>query len=183
MQLFLVLKADVKGSFKSTIEEESFEDPIFLNTDRAVQIEIGNAAADGIIRNANRDWILGYNRHLGKCSIFNAKLWGILEGLRLIQRRGHDEGITQSDSLEVVKAIFDRNSTGENFALIRRIQSILSPEKSILSPEKRWCLRYIPGDQNQVVDCLAKQALFGSDYLQHVVDANETREGKVAVQK
>ncbi|KAK5802901.1 hypothetical protein PVK06_030530 [Gossypium arboreum] len=121
-QVLPVLKVDAKRSFNCTIEEEPFEDPIFLTTDGAVQIETGNGAASGIIRNANGDWILGYNRHLGKCSIFNAKLWGILEGLRRIQ--------------------------------------------SILSPEKRWCLRYIPRDQNQVADCLAKQALSRPDILQ-----------------
>ncbi|KAK5838341.1 hypothetical protein PVK06_007070 [Gossypium arboreum] len=39
------LKADDKGSFKSLVEEDSFEDLIFLNTDGAVQLESGNAAA------------------------------------------------------------------------------------------------------------------------------------------
>ncbi|XP_016728981.1 uncharacterized protein [Gossypium hirsutum] len=121
-QLFSILKVDAKRSFNCTIEEEPFEDPIFLTIDGAVQIETGNGAVGGIIHNANGDWILGYNRHLGKCSIFNAESWGSLEGLRRIQ--------------------------------------------SILSLEIRWCLRYIPRDQNQVADCLAKQALSGPDILQ-----------------
>ncbi|KAK5784579.1 hypothetical protein PVK06_039105 [Gossypium arboreum] len=72
---------------------------------------------------------------------------------------GHDEVIIQSDSLEVVNAILDNNFTEANSALIRRIQSILSQEK-------QWCLRFILRDQNQIADCLAKQALSGSGNLQ-----------------
>ncbi|MBA0575382.1 hypothetical protein Golob_024045 [Gossypium lobatum] len=148
-----------KGSFKPPVEEESFEDSIFLNTDGVVQLESGNATARGVVHDANGDWIFGYNRRLGKCSIFNAELWGILEGLGLIQRRGHNEVIIQSDSLEVVKDILESISTEANLALIRRIQSILFQEKL-------WFLRYIPRDQNQVTDYLAKQALIGTDNLQ-----------------
>ncbi|KAK5820537.1 hypothetical protein PVK06_025584 [Gossypium arboreum] len=77
----------------------------------------------------------------------------------LIQRRGHDEVIIQSDSLEVAKAILDSTSTEANSALIRRIQIILFQEKW-------WLLRYISRDQNQVANCLSKQALIGIDNLQ-----------------
>ncbi|MBA0575383.1 hypothetical protein Golob_024045, partial [Gossypium lobatum] len=153
-QLFSAPGAYFKGSFKPPVEEESFEDSIFLNTDGVVQLESGNATARGVVHDANGDWIFGYNRRLGKCSIFNAELWGILEGLGLIQRRGHNEVIIQSDSLEVVKDILESISTEANLALIRRIQSILFQEKL-------WFLRYIPRDQNQVTDYLAKQALIG----------------------
>ncbi|KAH1039339.1 hypothetical protein J1N35_041082 [Gossypium stocksii] len=158
-QFFSVPKADVNVNFKSTIEEDAFEDLIFLNTDGVVQIETENVAAGGVVRKANGDWILGYNSHLGKCSAFNPELWGILEGLRLIQQRGHDKVIIQFDSLEVVKAILDGKSNKENSALIRRIHSTLLHEKL-------WCLRYIPRDQNQVADCLAKQTLSGPKNLQ-----------------
>ncbi|MBA0628908.1 hypothetical protein Godav_023538, partial [Gossypium davidsonii] len=109
-------------SFKPPIEEESFEDLIFLNTDGAVQLESKNVAPGGVVRDGNGDWIFGYNRRFGKCSIFNAELLGILEGLRLIQRRGHDEVIIQSDSLEAVKTILEITSTEANSTLIRRIQ-------------------------------------------------------------
>ncbi|MBA0781832.1 hypothetical protein Gotri_002715, partial [Gossypium trilobum] len=162
-QLFSALSVDFKGNLKPPFEKESFEDPIFLNTDGALQLGSENAAAGGVVRDANGDWIFGYNRRLEKCSIFNAKLWGILEGLRLIQQRGHDEVIIQSDSFEVVKAILESTSTEANSALIRHMQSILFQEK-------RWLLRYISRDQNQVADCLAKQALIGTNNLQ-VFDA------------
>ncbi|MFQ6623266.1 hypothetical protein Gotur_002234, partial [Gossypium turneri] len=45
-----------------------------------------------------------------------------------------------------------------NFGAFWRV-SRLSNEESILSQEKQWSLRYIPREQNQVADCLVKQAL------------------------
>ncbi|MBA0750940.1 hypothetical protein Gogos_002316, partial [Gossypium gossypioides] len=37
---------------------------------------------------------------LGKCSVFVAELWGILDGLLLLQKQGYDEIVIQSDNLE-----------------------------------------------------------------------------------
>ncbi|MBA0808905.1 hypothetical protein Gohar_024606, partial [Gossypium harknessii] len=54
----------------------------------------------GVLRDENGDWIAGDNCYFGNCSIFNAKFWSNLEGLKLSQRRGHDNIIIQSDSLE-----------------------------------------------------------------------------------
>ncbi|KAK5833043.1 hypothetical protein PVK06_016853 [Gossypium arboreum] len=73
----------------------------------------------GSIRDENGGWISEYNRYLGKCSIFDIKLWGVLEGLKLSQSRGHDKIIIQSDSLEVVKAIQGNISTTSNLAFVR----------------------------------------------------------------
>ncbi|MBA0709188.1 hypothetical protein Golax_024241, partial [Gossypium laxum] len=60
------------------------------------------------------------------------ELWGILNGLKLVQRRGYDQVIIHSDSLEVVKSILGSSSI----------------------------------EQNQVADCLAKQALIEKDNSQ-----------------
>ncbi|MBA0854915.1 hypothetical protein Goshw_006589, partial [Gossypium schwendimanii] len=76
------------------------ESCISLCTDRAVQIVSGNATARGVIRNGNGEWIMGYDRYLGKCSIFDAELWGILDGLALFQYRRYDDVMIQTDSLE-----------------------------------------------------------------------------------
>ncbi|KAK5846649.1 hypothetical protein PVK06_002946 [Gossypium arboreum] len=34
----------------------------------------GIAAAGGVLRYGNEDWIMGYNRFLGECSVFDAEL-------------------------------------------------------------------------------------------------------------
>ncbi|MBA0668862.1 hypothetical protein Golax_001462, partial [Gossypium laxum] len=54
-------------------------------------MESGNAAVEGIMRDENEDWVFGYNRFLGKCLVFDAELWRILDDLKLIQQRGHDK--------------------------------------------------------------------------------------------
>ncbi|KAK5818499.1 uncharacterized protein LOC108477987 [Gossypium arboreum] len=94
---------------------------------------------------------MGYNRFLGTCSIFEAELWGILDGLKLIQRRGHNNVIIHSDSLEVVKAIHECGSKGSTSAMIRRIHRILSQES-------QWILRHISRENNYYADYLAKLA-------------------------
>ncbi|MBA0603244.1 hypothetical protein Gorai_003397 [Gossypium raimondii] len=40
----------------------------------AVQLHSGNAAAEEIVRDETGDWVFGYNRYLGKYSIFDAEL-------------------------------------------------------------------------------------------------------------
>ncbi|MBA0699839.1 hypothetical protein Goari_001444 [Gossypium aridum] len=64
-------------------------------------------------------WIVGYNRFLGKCSVFVAELWGILDGLLLIQKQGYNEIIIQFDNLEVVVAISDSKLERSNSTLVR----------------------------------------------------------------
>ncbi|KAG8498225.1 hypothetical protein CXB51_007128 [Gossypium anomalum] len=145
--------------FSQFSETHVTEERVYLNTDRAVQLDSGFAAAGGIVRDKDGNWIAGFHRFLGKCSVFDAEHWGILDGLKLARRRGHDQVIILSDCLEVVKAILGSSSTSSNSALIRRIHNILSQES-------QWILRYILRDQNRVADCLAKQALIEKANMQ-----------------
>ncbi|KAK5772545.1 hypothetical protein PVK06_048834 [Gossypium arboreum] len=69
---------------------------VHINIDGVVQLDLGLAVVGGVVCDENRGWVFGYNRYLGKCSIFYVELWGILDGLKLIQRRGHDKVIIQS---------------------------------------------------------------------------------------
>ncbi|MBA0828453.1 hypothetical protein Goarm_013125, partial [Gossypium armourianum] len=87
-------------SYEFSIEEQLTRGWTFLNTDGAVQMESGDATVGRIMCDEKEDWVFGYNRFIGKCSIFYAELWGILDGLKLIQRRDHDKVIIESDNLE-----------------------------------------------------------------------------------
>ncbi|MBA0753672.1 hypothetical protein Gogos_021161 [Gossypium gossypioides] len=121
----------------------------YLNTDGAVQMDSRAAVVGGVLRDKNGEWILGYNKYLGNCSILDAELWGILDGLKLIQRRGDAKVVIQSDSFEAVKAIHGSALKTSHSALIRRILRILSQENN-------WLLHYILREQNQSVDLIAK---------------------------
>ncbi|KAG8474023.1 hypothetical protein CXB51_033687 [Gossypium anomalum] len=101
---------------------------------------------------------MGYNRFLRTCSIFEAELWGILDGLKLLQRRGHNHVIIHSDSLKVVKAIHECGSKVSTSAMIRRIHQLLSQES-------HWILRYIPREDNYCTDYLAKLAFVREENL------------------
>ncbi|MBA0676727.1 hypothetical protein Goari_018191 [Gossypium aridum] len=68
----------------------SFINKEFTKTDGAIQVMSGSATAGRVLCNENGDWILGYNKFLRNCSIFYTEFWGILNGLKLIQRRGHE---------------------------------------------------------------------------------------------
>ncbi|MBA0624081.1 hypothetical protein Godav_009485 [Gossypium davidsonii] len=61
---------------------------------------------------------MGFNRRLGRCTIFEAKLWGILDGLSLLQGRKCDRVLMPTYSLEVIEAIKEFNSKNSNSALI-----------------------------------------------------------------
>lgn len=50
-----------------------------------------------MVRDGTGDWVIGYNRFLGNCLIFYVELWGILDGLKLIQRRGHSNVVIHAD--------------------------------------------------------------------------------------
>ncbi|MBA0580564.1 hypothetical protein Gorai_022774, partial [Gossypium raimondii] len=82
---FSTFRDESKGCYKSFLEEWNFGNRVLINIDGTVQLDSGNVAAGGVVRDENGDWIFGYNRCQGKCSIFYAELWGILEGLKLIQ--------------------------------------------------------------------------------------------------
>ncbi|KAH1033603.1 hypothetical protein J1N35_045777 [Gossypium stocksii] len=41
----------------------------YLNTDGVVHTTSGLSAAGGVIRDGTGKWIMGYNRHLGKCTV------------------------------------------------------------------------------------------------------------------
>ncbi|MBA0826713.1 hypothetical protein Goarm_011538 [Gossypium armourianum] len=79
----------------------------------------------GVAYSQDGQWIAGYNRYLGFCSVFDVELWGILDGLVFIQREGHKRVLIHTDNLEAVKALQDIHSTEANSALVKRIHMTL----------------------------------------------------------
>ncbi|MBA0602483.1 hypothetical protein Gorai_002663, partial [Gossypium raimondii] len=68
---------------------------VCLNSDGAVKLDTGLVAAEGVLRGRHGGWILGFNRSLGYCSVFNAELWGVLDGLMILKSRKYDRRIQQ----------------------------------------------------------------------------------------
>ncbi|KAK5775823.1 hypothetical protein PVK06_043768 [Gossypium arboreum] len=93
---------------------------VYLNTDSAIHSMFGFFAAGGVIRDSKGKWILGYNHFFGN-SVTVAKLWGILDGLLLLQKQGYDEIIVLSDNLENVISICENKLGGPKNSLVKRI--------------------------------------------------------------
>ncbi|MBA0602594.1 hypothetical protein Gorai_002770 [Gossypium raimondii] len=59
------------------------------------------------------------------CSVFDAELWGILDGLTCLVDRGYDNIIIQSNNLDVVKNIQEGLVEDSNTTLVRIIHQML----------------------------------------------------------
>ncbi|MBA0659655.1 hypothetical protein Goklo_011766, partial [Gossypium klotzschianum] len=116
-KLFRAIKWE---AYVSHITGSSYE-PIIGKLIRAINGKLKRAKyleARGVLRDEWRKWIMGFNRRLGRCTIFEAKLWGILDGLSLLQGRKCDRVLMPTYSLEVIEAIKEFNSKNSNSALI-----------------------------------------------------------------
>ncbi|MBA0811164.1 hypothetical protein Gohar_003093, partial [Gossypium harknessii] len=68
---------------------------VHLHTDGVVNVFTGLASTGGVVRNYLGDWIMGFNHFLGNCSIFNVKIWGILDDLSLLKDWGMERILIQ----------------------------------------------------------------------------------------
>ncbi|MBA0737109.1 hypothetical protein Gogos_010585, partial [Gossypium gossypioides] len=60
---------------------------VWLKTDGSIKVDSRMAAVGGVVKDEKGKWIMGFNRQLAKCSILEAELWGILNGLSLSQEK------------------------------------------------------------------------------------------------
>ncbi|MBA0819259.1 hypothetical protein Gohar_003824 [Gossypium harknessii] len=98
---------------------------IRLYYDGAIKVNSGEAVAGGVVKDSYGHWILGFNRRLELCSVFNAELWGTLDGLIVIHNKRWEKVSIRIDSLEVIQAIKEAFSRPSYLAVIRYIQPIL----------------------------------------------------------
>ncbi|MBA0581540.1 hypothetical protein Gorai_023716, partial [Gossypium raimondii] len=89
---------------------------IQLYIDGAVKLDLEEAVAGGVLKNHHGQWILGFNRRLGWCFVFNAELWGILHGLIILQNKKWDKVSIRTGSMEVIQSI---KETEENMEVDR----------------------------------------------------------------
>ncbi|KAK5841923.1 hypothetical protein PVK06_004249 [Gossypium arboreum] len=58
-----------------------------LNTDGAVEQGTNEATAGGLIQDCRGDWLIGFFRNIGACSVLNSELWAMYDGMRLAWRK------------------------------------------------------------------------------------------------
>ncbi|MBA0753238.1 hypothetical protein Gogos_021674, partial [Gossypium gossypioides] len=64
-----------------------------------------DVAADRLIKDNQGRWILGFNKRLDQCSVFNAELWDILDGLLFLQNRHCDKMLIKTNSMKELEYI------------------------------------------------------------------------------
>ncbi|MBA0609288.1 hypothetical protein Godav_021365, partial [Gossypium davidsonii] len=85
---------------------------------------------------------MGFSKCLGNYTMTKAKLWGILDGLKLILDRRFERILSQIDSLEAVNAIQEGVFSTSNSTLLRRIH--------------QRTIQHIPREENTLVDSIVK---------------------------
>ncbi|MBA0803499.1 hypothetical protein Gohar_013706 [Gossypium harknessii] len=85
----------------------------------------GFAADGGCVRDHNGEWIIGFAKYLGNCTVLETELWGILNELNLILDRRFEKILIQIDSIEAINVILEDSSRNSNSALVRKIHLIL----------------------------------------------------------
>lgn len=86
----------------------------------------GNASARGVICGQFGNWIISSSHCLGKCSSFEAKLWGILDELFILLDKGYKKAIIRTDNLDVVNALSMEKLLDSGITLLKRIQKIMN---------------------------------------------------------
>ncbi|KAK5786562.1 hypothetical protein PVK06_041199 [Gossypium arboreum] len=81
--------------------------------------------------------------------MFEFELWGILDGLTILNEWIYDRVLIHTDSMEVIKVIEDRQSADANSALVRKT-------KQLLKYRRLWFFRYVSKKNNRVANGIAK---------------------------
>ncbi|CAL0303157.1 unnamed protein product [Lupinus luteus] len=111
------------------------------------------ASCAGVVRDHFGSFIFAFAKKLGECSVVQAELWGICEGLRLLQHRGFRKINIESDSACGIQLIISGcTSYHPCVGLVDRIRSIMSHLDQVTC-------NHTFREANSVVDELAKFGL------------------------
>ncbi|MBA0869940.1 hypothetical protein Goshw_005574 [Gossypium schwendimanii] len=114
----------------------------------------------------NGEWIIGFNKYLGNCTVFDSKLWGILDSLKLALDQRFENVLIQSNSLVAINMIKDGIYGNSNSALVRRIHTILK----LLN---LWSLQHISREDNKLVDKIVKVVQDRKTYLRLMEESTQ----------
>ncbi|WCJ20597.1 LINE-1 retrotransposable element ORF2 protein [Euphorbia peplus] len=136
-----------------------------LNSDGSRNVETNSIAAGGVIRDGEGKWCSGFVHNIGKGSSFEAKLWGVLSGLKLAIDLRINKLMVEADCMEVVNMINNECPMHHpSRILIRNIQRLLSKFEAVQ-------IIHIHREGNRVADRLARKAHDGPLGLNNLPEA------------
>lgn len=74
------------------------------------------------------NWILGFNRYLDRCTSFEVKLWGVLDGLLVLLNKGFKRGTIQIDNSEVIQALTNNGMEDSGITMLKKVQRVMRSE-------------------------------------------------------
>ncbi|MFQ6649640.1 hypothetical protein Gotur_023345, partial [Gossypium turneri] len=95
-----------------------------INTNGSKSMTNNWSIVGGVIPGSLGNWKESFRKKLGRCSIFNAKLWVILCGLEVARLRDYRKVIVESDCLEAVECLTDRSGDCHSMTLVRKITTV-----------------------------------------------------------
>ena len=97
-----------------------------FNTDGAMKASCQVAAAGGILRNDQGNWLVGFAMNLGNYSALVAEIWGAWKALNLAWKKGYRKIILEMDSKVAIQLITNgTNSTNAATRLVLDIRRML----------------------------------------------------------
>lgn len=126
---------------------------IALNVDGCLKQNHTKARGGGILRTEPGKWVLGFTGNIGSCTVEEAELWAVCDGLEITWKLRFSKVRLEVDSQIVVKLI-----KFEEVAYLR-ILNLLDKCHNLLSKDWKVQVQHIYREQNMTADYLASEAL------------------------
>ncbi|KAF7840958.1 reverse transcriptase [Senna tora] len=123
-----------------------------INTDGSCQNNL--IGGGGVIRDANGNWVHGFNKWFGEGNSLMAELWAIFEGLKLAKRLFCHNIMIETDSLTAVNLITSCENRNHN-----QFSTLVSICKATLSDFSDVKVVHVHREGNTCADILAKLAV------------------------
>ncbi|GLT63420.1 hypothetical protein SLA2020_359870 [Shorea laevis] len=131
-----------------------------LNCDGSYFHHTGRIGAEGVLRNCNGDWILGFSKNLGFGTNNDAEFWGVKLGLKLALDLGFRRLEIEADSLLVI------NTINGAFAANASHKPLIQCCRSLILKFDEVRIKHVYREANGVADILAK---YGASMEEHFV--------------
>ncbi|KAL4283772.1 hypothetical protein GQ457_16G009340 [Hibiscus cannabinus] len=119
------------------------------NVDGAVIPVDLTAACGGVLRDDSGQWLLGFSRSLGCCSVLFAELWGVHDVLKHAWSMGCRKVIIETDSADVADLFSSRQEDLRGYIIASTVRQMLNLDWEVtVCKISRVC--------NRVADALAK---------------------------
>ncbi|KAK8479362.1 hypothetical protein V6N12_012467 [Hibiscus sabdariffa] len=118
------------------------------NIDASVHTVTGQATIGGLLRDEHWDWVVGFTRPVGRCSVLVVELWALHDMLHCPWSEGFQRVISETDCLEVVRILQRVSPSLSGTGLVASIFRLTGYVWDLV-------IRHVPRDCNVFADRLS----------------------------